>query len=389
MIDFTLTENDQKILDYVRREALALREAGIYYDRHEEEVAPAHLIDREEFPGPMSLYAGRTDEDTPGAVMGMLQTIHSCWGDSLALFTGDSGLGNAALGAAGTDEQKAKWGGLTLAMSITEPGVGSDTKAVQTTAELDGDEWVLNGDKIFVTTGVRAAGAVVWASIDRSAGRAGIKSFLVLKDTPGFTTVRKEKKLGIRGSDTAAYNFDNCRIPRDHLLGGDETVPKAGSGGFRGVMRTFNITRPAVAASGIGAALAGFEFARDELAKEQIEVDWYESRLKRSTVEDKLIEIEADIEAATLAVCRAGYLAGKGIPNNTESSISKAKGGEVARTATQRCIDLLGAMGTSQEYLMEKWFRDARICDIYEGTGQIQRLIIARDILEFSSEELN
>ena len=302
---------------------------------------------------------------------------------------GGGGLGNAALGASGSEAQRLKWGGKLLAMAITEPGCGSDSKAIQTTAVLDGDEWVLNGEKIFVTTGCRCDGVVVWATLDRSAGRPGIKSFIVIKGTPGFEVTHKEKKLGIRADDTAAMVFRDCRIPRDHLLGGNEEVPKQGSGGFRGVMKTFNMTRPAVAALGLGIAQAALDFTRDELAKLGLEPDYEAGLHGQSAAAQELIEIEADIEAGMLDVMHAAWLSGEGKPNNDEASIAKAKGGEIARTATQRCLSLLGGLGVSREFLPEKWFRDCRITDIYEGTGQIQRLIIARSILGYSSAELS
>ena len=138
------------------------------------------------------------------------------------------------------------WSGSTKAFGITEPDHGSDATHMETTAVRDGDEWVINGEKIFVTTGIRADGVVMWATIDKSAGRAGIKSFLIEKGTPGFVLGHKEKKLGIRADDTATYVFTDCRIPRDNLLGGDESVSRKGSGGFRGAMKTFNMTRPLV-----------------------------------------------------------------------------------------------------------------------------------------------
>ena len=274
-------------------------------------------------------------------------------------------------------------------MAITEPGCGSDSKAVQTTAVLDGDEWVLDGEKIFVTTGCRCDAVVVWATLDKRAGRAGIKSFIVFKGTPGFEVTHKEKKLGIRADDTAAMVFRDCRIPRDQLLGGDETIAKKGSGGFKGVMKTFNMTRPGVAALGLGIAQAALDFTRDELAVAGVEPSYEGGAHARSAIEQQLIEIEADIEAAMLDVLHAAWLSGEGQPNNDEASIAKAKGGEVARTATQRCLQILGGLGITRDYLPEKWFRDCRITDIYEGTGQIQRLIIARSILGYSSAELS
>jgi acyl-CoA dehydrogenase len=390
MIDFSLSENDEKILQAVREEALICRKYARYYDDHEEEFAPDELEEAKSHKNPFAYLAQREDLDTSLGVMSMLISAGQTWGDyTVRMRRGTGGLGNAALRASGTPEQQKRWGGKTLAMAITEPGCGSDSKAVQTTARLDGDEWVLNGEKIFVTTGCRAEGVVVLATIDKSAGRAGIKSFIVMKGTPGFEVTHKEKKLGIRADDTAAYVFRDCRIPRDHLLGGDESIPKQGAGGFKGVMKTFNMTRPAVAAIGLGIAQAALDFTRDALAREGVEVDWAAGQHARTAVQQELIEIEADIEAAMLGVLHATWLSGTAKPNNLEASISKAKGGEVARTATQRCLALLGSLGISHEFLLEKWFRDCRITDIYEGTGQIQRLIIAREILGYSAAELS
>ncbi|HKC51464.1 MAG TPA: acyl-CoA dehydrogenase family protein [Myxococcota bacterium] len=390
MIDYTLSERDEQVLAAVREEALICRKYARYYDEHEEEFAPAELPEAKDFKNPFALLGKRDELDSSMGVMSMLVTAGQTWGDyTVRMRRGTGGLGNAALRASGTPEQQNRWGAKTLAMAITEPGCGSDSKAVQTTAVLDGEEWVLNGEKIFVTTGCRAEGVVVWATIDKAAGRAGIKSFIVMKETPGFEVTHKEKKLGIRADDTAAYVFRDCRIPRDHLLGGDESIPKEGAGGFKGVMKTFNMTRPAVAAIGLGIAQAALDFTRDSLAAEGIEVDWSAGPHARSAAQQALIEIEADIEAAMLDVLHATWLSGESKPNNLEASISKAKGGEIARTATQRCLELLGSLGISQDFLIEKWFRDCRITDIYEGTGQIQRLIIARDILGYSAAELS
>ncbi len=390
MIDFSLSELDQKILAEVREQALVTRNYARYYDEHEEEFVPDALPEADQYQSPYALMGQIGENDTPISIMAMLISAGTNWGDySVRIRQSSGGLGNAALQASGTPEQVERWRGRTLAMAITEPGCGSDSKAVQTTAVLDGDEWVLNGEKIFVTTGCRADGVVVWATIDKSAGRAGIKSFIVLKPTPGFEVTHKEKKLGIRADDTAAYVFQDCRIPRDNLLGGDESISKKTSGGFRGVMKTFNMTRPAVAALGLGIAQAALDFTRDELAKLGLEPDYEAGLHGQSAAAQELIEIEADIEAGMLDVMHAAWLSGEGKPNNDEASIAKAKGGEIARTATQRCLSLLGGLGVSREFLPEKWVRDCRITDIYEGTGQIQRLIIARSILGYSSAELS
>ncbi|MDJ0869482.1 MAG: acyl-CoA dehydrogenase family protein [Myxococcota bacterium] len=391
MIDFELTQKDREILDQVRAEALVCRKYARHYDENEEEFAPDELPEAGDFPNVYSLFAGRSDQDTSMAVMSMLVSAGQTWGDySVRMRRGKGGLGNAALRAAGTPEQQQKWSDLTLAMAITEPGCGSDPSRVAMTAVLDEatDEWILNGEKIFVTTGCRADGVVVWATLDKSAGRAGIKSFLVEKDTPGFIVAGKEKKLGIRADDTAAYVFQDCRIPRGNLLGGKEEIPKQSSGGFRGVMKTFNMTRPAVAAIGLGMAEASLDFAREKLAEAGITIEYGPGLMGQSAAAQRFLELEALYEAAMLTVLRAAWLSDQGQANNVESSVCKAKAGAAVREVTQGCIELLGALGVSREHLLEKWFRDVRITDIYEGTGEIQRLIIARSILDYTRADL-
>jgi acyl-CoA dehydrogenase len=390
MIDFELTDSDKDILAAVREEALICRKYARYYDENEHEFPPDEL---EEAKGRDSIYAklgGRSDLDTSLGTMSMLISAGQTWGDySVRMQRGKGALGNAALRAAGTPEQQEKWGGLTLSMAITEPGCGSDPSKVQTTAVLDGDEWVINGEKIFVTTGCRCEGVIIWATIDKSAGRAGIKSFLVEKETPGFVVAQKEKKLGIRADDTAAYVFTECRIPRGNLLGGNEEVPKQSSGGFKGVMKTFNMTRPSVAAIGIGMAEAALDFTRDCLVESGFEITYGGGLHTRPAVVDKFQKLEAKCEAAMLSILRAAWLSDEGKENNTEASVCKAKAGLVVREITQGCIEILGPMSISREHLLEKWFRDVRITDIYEGTGEIQRMIIARALLGYTRKELN
>ena len=390
MIDFTLTENDEKILTAVRAEALICRNYARYYDEHEEEFAPDELPEAKDFKNPFAYLAGRDDLDSSMGVMSMLISAGQTWGDyTVRMRRGTGGLGNAALRASGTPEQQKRWGGKTLAMAITEPGCGSDSKAVQTTARLDGDEWVIDGEKIFVTTGCRAEGVVVWATIDKSAGRGGIKSFLIEKGTPGFIVAHKEKKLGIRADDTAAYVFKDCRIPRSNLLGGNETVPKDSSGGFKDVMKTFNMTRPAVSAIGLGMAEAALDFTREQLAQAGVVIEYGQGLHGQTAVGEKFLRLETLYEAAKLTILRAAWLADGGKPNNLESSVCKAKTGAAVREITQGCIEILGPMGVSRDHLLEKWFRDVRITDIYEGTGEMQRMITARALLGYTRAELN
>ena len=393
MIDFTLSANDRAMLEAIRSEGELARKYARYYDEHEDELTPDMLPGASQLPARHELMAQPSSEDSSGAVIAMLLTAARTWGDyAVQPRRGKGALGNAALHAAGTEAQKERWGQLTLAMAITEPGCGSDTSAIQTSAVLDGDDWVLNGEKIFVTTGVRCEGAVIWATTDKRAGRAGIRSFLVLKGTPGFIVAHKEKKLGIRADDTASFVFQDCRIPRDQLLGGERSVQHTGpGGGYRNVLQTFNITRPAVAALGLGIAQAALDFTREQLrtAGEPVDTFDVDSSTPPSSAVTQFQRLETLHEAAMLTVLRAAWLSDRGQPNNVEASIAKAKGGAAAREITQGCIQLLGPLAISREHLLEKWFRDARITDLYEGTGQIQNLIIARAILGFGRDALS
>lgn len=392
MIDFTLTDNDKSRLEHIYAQGRFVRQFARDADENEAELPPEILPGAEEFLASLTRPDAPGPDDTQGPAMLTLSTIAAFWGDySLRpKMQGGGGLGNAALAAAGSDDQKAKWGRLTLSMAITEPGCGSDPSRVETTAVLDEetDEWVINGEKIFVTTGIRAEGVVLWATIDKSAGRAGIKSFLVEKSAPGFSVPGKEKKLGIRCDDTAVYLFNDCRVPRTNLLGGDESIPKASSGGFRGVMKTFNMTRPLTAAMGLGLAKAALDFAREELENSGVTLDYGSGTAQQSAAAARFMRLEGIYEAAELTTLRATWLAGQAKPNNMESSVCKAHAGSAVREITQGLVDLLGPMGISREHLIEKWMRDCRITDIYEGTGEIQRLIIARGLLDYTRADL-
>lgn len=388
MVDFSLGEKDQKILNEIKREALACRKYARYYDVHEDELTPDEFPEAKEFDHIPMMGFDRGEDATSPTTFGLLQTIEQNRGDFLQLRLPKAALGNASLAAVGTPEQFEKWGNSLLAMANTEPGCGSDSKAIDTTAVLDGDEWVLNGEKIFVTTGIRADGVVIWATLDKSAGRGAIKAFVVMKDTPGFELVKKEKKLGIRVSDTAAFVLKDCRIPRENLLGLNEEIVQKKSGGFKGLMKTFNITRPITAAMGIGNTLACLDVVNDELKKEGVEVDWEAGPHKRTAIQQKLIELEAELEASILTTLQSGWLADQGKPNNLEASVSKAKGGDASRYGPMLALEILGAIGITHDLLVEKWYRDARITDIYEGTGEIQRLVTARALLGYSSKDL-
>lgn len=389
MVDFSLCEKDRQVIKELRKQAQVQRKYARYYDDHEDEMPPEEFPEAAEFDHIEQMAADRGEDGCTPTVFFLLKTIEEYRGDFLRLRALNWALGNASLAAAGTEAQKQKWGRMVLAMANTEPGCGSDSKAIETTAVKDGDEWVLNGEKIFVSNGIRGDGVVVWATLDKSVGRGAIKAFIVEKGTPGFSMANKEKKLGNRCSDTAAFVLKDCRVPNENLLGMDETIKVKGGGGFKGLMKTFNLTRPLVAARGIGHTMACLEFTADELKKEGIEVDWEDGQHKRSAVQQKLIELEAELEAATLTALRACWMTDQGLYNNLEASVSKAKGGDISRKGTLLALEILGASGITHDQLVEKWCRDARATDIYEGTAEIQRLVIARAILDYSSQDLN
>ncbi|MCX7678926.1 MAG: acyl-CoA dehydrogenase family protein [Spirochaetes bacterium] len=310
-----------------------------------------------------------------------------CWGDAgLLLSIPNAGLGNAAIAAVATDEQMERFGKMWAAMAITEPGAGSDSGAITTTAVLDGDEWVLNGEKIFVTCADRCDCVVVWATVDKKAGKAGIKSFVVEKGRPGFRLEHLEHKLGIRASDTGTFVLDNCRIPKDNILGSPEV--KTGTEGFKGVMKTFDNTRPLVAAMATGIARAAVDYLREKIEESGIKLDYSKNPNNVSSIEKEFYLMEAHLEAMRLLTWRAAWMADNEQFNNTEASMSKAKAGRWATLITQKTCELLGPLGFTRDELPEKWMRDSKIMDIFEGTGQIQHLIVARNILELSSKEL-
>jgi acyl-CoA dehydrogenase len=317
----------------------------------------------------------------------LIGLIEMCWGDvGLMLTMPRQGLGQAAIRAVATPAQLERFGGRWAAMAITEPEAGSDSAAIRTTAVLDGDDYVLNGEKIFVTSGDRAELIVVWATLDRSAGRGAIKSFVVERDNPGLKLDRLEHKLGIRASDTANFVLENCRVPRDNLLGSPEIT--TARGGFAGVMQTFDNTRPMVAGMAVGVARAALERTRELLEEAGVEIDYDRPLATQQAAVAEFIGLEADWEASRLLALKAAWMSDNHVPNTVAASIAKAKAGRVATDVTLRCVALCGTVGYGEDELLEKWARDAKILDIFEGTQQIQQLVIARQLLGKQSSEL-
>ena len=396
MIDFELLPATKQMRKMVRALAEGVfRPVSRYYDDHEHDKVQ-ELYDVVERMGLKTFRQGgggkpdadgkRTSEPNVSLVVNMEELS---WGDvGIMLCFPVRGLGNAAIDAVATPEQKARFGAKFAAMAITEPGAGSDTAAIATTAKLDPEtsEWILNGEKIFVTSGYHSEAVVVWATLDRSQGRAAIKSFVVEKGTPGMTVTKLEHKLGIRASDTASIVLQDCRIPHDNILGRAQVTERRE--GLGGAMATFDATRPGVAAMAIGVARASLEFTKEKLEGEGYTFPYDVSQHKLNYVQKTMMEMEANLEVARLLNWRAASMLDDGLRNSLEASIAKAKAGRAATLVTQKCVELLGPLGYSREWLAEKWMRDSKITDIFEGTGQIQMLVIARNVLGFSREML-
>lgn len=334
---------------------------------------------------------GRSNKERVGVQNGgnmksLLNVMETCYGDvGLTLSIPYQGLGNSAIAAVANDEQLERFGRVWASMAITEPSFGSDSAAVSTTATLDGDEYVLNGTKIFITSGSRADHIVVWATVDKSAGRAAIKSFVVPREHPGVHLDRLEHKLGIKASDTAQITFDNCRIPKENLLGDPEVrVDK----GFAGAMQTFDNTRPLVAGMAVGCARAALEETRRLLEEAGVEIDYDKPANTQPAAVAKYLEMEADWESAYLLTLRAAWMADNKMPNTKEASMCKAKAGRTGSFVTLTAVELAGTVGYSEHSLLEKWARDSKILDIFEGTQQIQQLVIARRVLDLNSSQL-
>ncbi len=405
MIDFELSDAAQTTQKMVHAAAeQMMRPIAREYDEREHEKPWDFLNTMWQVSGGNPITGGgeRKPKERSERNLTMCVTIEELsWGDAgLYLTIPNSGLGGAAVAAAGTPEQKERFlarfssGGKPkwAAMAITEPGCGSDSSAIQTTAGRDGDHWVINGTKIFCTSGLMAAEksdgfVVVWATVDRSAGRAGIKAFVVEAGTPGMYVTKVENKLGIRASDTATLVFEDCRVPVTNILGSPE-IPKT-SEGFKGVMATFDATRPIVAASAIGVGRAALDFVHDTLAEHGIEIRYGLPPHKITALERDVMEMEVQLQAARLLTWRAAWMMDNGLRNNLEASMAKAKAGLVVTQITQKAVELLGPLGYSRRLLLEKWMRDAKINDIFEGTQQINQLIVARRILGYSSKELS
>ncbi|HEX2058535.1 MAG TPA: acyl-CoA dehydrogenase family protein [Actinomycetota bacterium] len=395
-MDFSLTEEHKELQKWAHEFA-------------EKEIRPvaAHYDETEEFPWPVvkkaaeaGLYSVdiylQAQQDPTGLTLPLLmeETFWGCAGIGLAIF--GTGLPLSALASVGTPEQLFEWAPRMFgtveepkvaAFGVTEPQAGSDVRSLRTKAVRDGDEWVLNGTKVFITNGQYADVYIIVATVDPELGHRGQASFIITRDDPGIRPGKKEKKLGIRASDTSEVILEDCRIPLDRVLGGidrlESKLGKARSGESTGrssaALRTFEVTRPSVAIQAVGIARAALEFAI-EYAKDR--VAFGVPIAQHQSIQNHLADMATEVEASRLLVHKAAWLAASGQPfTKAEGSMCKLKAGETAVKVTETAVQILGGYGYIKDFPVEKWYRDSKIYTIFEGTSEIQRMVIARALL--------
>ncbi len=391
-MDFALNEEQQEFKDQARAFARdVIRPAARKHD--EEESTPWEVVKearKQGFQGLEAIQRSASDSDGQMQVISAEEFHWGCAGIALAI--SGSGLAAAGIASSGTPEQIAQWvpecfgAGDEVklgAYAVTEPQAGSDVKSLKTTAKRDGDEWVLNGTKVFITNGGIADVHVVVATVDPSLGTRGQASFVIGKDTPGLGQGKKESKLGIRASHTAEIVLEDCRIPAENLLGGEEKLEKKLQRGREGkksrgadALATFEITRPLVGASALGIAQASYEWTLEYLDGQS---EGGTPMLQIQRVQQTLADVATEIEAARLLVQRAAWMGRNGVPmRGGQGSMSKLKAGDVTMWATTTLMDLVGPDAWSTESPLEKFFRDAKIYQLFEGTAEIQRMVISR-----------
>jgi acyl-CoA dehydrogenase len=395
-VDFSLTEEQVELQKWAREFAeREIRPVAAEYDESEEFPWPVLKKAAEAGLYGIELYM-QAQQDPTGMTLPLVmeETFWGCAGIGLAIF--GTGLPLSALASVGTQEQLVEWAPRMFgtpedpkvgAFAVTEPQAGSDVRSLRTKAVREGDEWVLNGNKVFITNGQYAEVYIIVATVDPDLGHRGQASFIIARDDPGIRPGKKEKKLGIRASDTSEVILDDCRIPIDRVLGGidrlEGKLDKARKGESTGrssaALRTFEITRPSVASQAVGIAQAALEFAID-YAKERkafgVPISQHQS------IQNHLADMAVEVECARLLVYRAAWLAASGQPfNKAEGSMSKLKAGETAVRVTELAVQVLGGYGYIKDFPVEKWYRDSKIYTIFEGTSEIQRMVIARSLI--------
>ncbi len=403
MIDFTLTKQQRQVKDFAHQFAeYVVRPISLQADRDHripddfmlKLAGMRQMMSQGEVP---SEYGGEGEgvggtKDQRGKTqrnrLSLIGAEELAWGDiSVVLSLPGPGLGGPPVQFTGTKEQRERFFGVFQqpglhwgAYGLTEPGAGSDVAAITTRCRKDGAHWVIDGRKCYITNGGRADWVVIFATIDPSLGRAGQRAFVVEKGTPGFSVGKIEDKMGIRASETAELVLEDCRVPAENLLGGDAHYER-GKEGFMAAMKTFDSSRPMVAALGLGIARAAYEHARDFVKANYMlarPLPRY-AQLAQTLATDKRL-----IEASRLMCWRAAWMADEGLPNAKEASMAKAYAAKAAMKVCTDAVQIMGAHGLEQSQFVEKWYRDIKVFDIFEGTGQIQRIVISKRILRES-----
>jgi acyl-CoA dehydrogenase len=392
-MDFALSDEQREHREHVRRFAReVIRPVARKHD--EEESTPWEVIKEARKWGLQGLeHMQRMGADRDGQ-FGVTTAEELHWGCAgIALAIQGSGLAAAGIAASGSPEQIAEWVPQCFgtneqiqlgAYAVTEPQAGSDVKSLRTTARLDGDEWALNGTKVFITNGGIADVHVVVATVDPELGHRGQASFVIGPRTPGLRQGKKESKVGIRASHTAEVILEDCRIPVENLLGGmdklDRKLERARSGqkaGSSNALATFEMTRPIVGASALGIAQAAYEWTLSYLSDQT--VDGGKPALEEQRIQQVLADVAMEIDASRLLVQRAAWMGRNGVPmTGGQGSMSKLKAGDVTMWATTTLMELVGPYAQITDCPLEKWFRDAKIYQLFEGTAQVQRLVISR-----------
>ncbi len=383
MVDFSLTGADERILQAAREEAVIGHRHARYYDKHEDELPPSVFPEVADKQSPHDLALELKDQTSGPAIIDVLLHLEESYADTRLRRT-RTGLGQMIVNYAGTPEQIALFGRKELSIALTEPGAGSDPAAIRGTATRDAQtgEWILNGEKIYCSGFGGADGVLVLVRGPAENGVRPFMAFVVEKGAPGLKMLGQVKKMGIRSWDTEDFVLQDCRVPEFNRIDAD----------FKKTMIVFNGTRPMVAAFGLGVARALLDFAREKLGERGIALRYESGSALRSATQDRLLRLEALYDAALLTILRCKWLEDRDGRHSgatkVEASMAKAIGGKAARRISQECLELLGPLALSEDFLAEKWFRDARIFDIFEGAGEINRLIVARWLLGYSAKEL-
>jgi acyl-CoA dehydrogenase len=392
-MDFQLTEDHLTAKKWAHEFAeKEIRPVAAEYD--EKEAFPWPVLKKAAEVGLYSLdfYSEMAGSDPTGLILPIVAE-EACWGCagiSLGIF--GTGLPLAALAYSATPDQLAEWAPKMFgtpedpkvgAFAVTEPGAGSDVSALRTTAKRDGDHWILNGQKTFITNGGIADVHVVVATVDPELRHRGQAAFIVGPDTPGIRQGRKDSKLGIRASHTAEVILEDCRVPLGNVMGGIEKLEakleaartKNGTKTHH-ALKTFEMTRPTVAAQALGIARAALEYAVDYAKQRET---FGQRIIDHQGVAFKLADMAMEVDAARLLTWRAAWMGRNSEEfKHAEGSMSKLKAGEVAVWVTEQAIQVLGGYGYIKEFPVEKWYRDAKIYTLFEGTSEIQRLVISR-----------